>query len=70
MSFAKHLNRTFVIPPFITYKNIPYSEWFKPERLNDFHRSITAEDFMKYLAPKYWPKGKRYKLKLMFFVLD
>ena len=59
MSFAKSLNRTLVIPPFRTYKNIPYKEWFKPEKLNDFHRSIPAEDFMQQIAPKYWPVNER-----------
>ncbi len=59
MSFAKNLNRTLVVPPFITYKNVPYSEWFKLEKLKEFHRVIAAEDFMKYIAPQIWPKGKR-----------
>ena len=60
MSFAKNINRTLVVPPFITYKNIPFKEWFKLEKLNEFHRSISAEDFMKLIAPDYWPIGKRY----------
>ena len=59
MSFAKNLNRTLIVPPFITYKNIPYSEWFKLEKLSEFHRIISAEDFMQHLAPKYWPPGER-----------
>ena len=60
MSFAKNLNRTFVVPPFITYKNVPYKEWFKLEKLNEFHRSISAEEFMLHIAPKHWPEDKRY----------
>lgn len=66
MSFAKELNRTLVVPPFITYKNIPYSDWFKIEKLSEFHRIISAEDFMQYLAPKHWPEGERY-LKVSTF---
>ena len=60
MSFAKGLNRTLVIPPFITYKNIPFKEWFRLDKLNEFHRSISAEDFMEHVAPKHWPEGKRF----------
>lgn len=59
MSFAKSINRTLVIPPFRTYKNVPYKEWFKPEKLNAFHRSIPADDFMQQIAPKYWPLNER-----------
>ena len=60
MSFAKGLNRTLVIPPFRTYTNVPFKEWFKPGELNKFHRTITAEDFMEHIAPIYWPEEKRH----------
>jgi peptide-O-fucosyltransferase len=60
MSFAKQLNRTLVVPPFRTYKNVPYKEWFKLEKLSEFHRVISAEDFMLYIAPRIWPTEKRY----------
>jgi len=59
MSFAKNLNRTFIVPPFRTYKNVPYNEWFKLEKLNEFHRSISAEDFMEHIAPLHWPEPER-----------
>ena len=59
MAFAELLNRTLIIPPFRTYKNVPFGEWFNLDKFKEYHRSITAEDFMKYIAPKYWPKGKR-----------
>jgi peptide-O-fucosyltransferase len=60
MSFAKQLNRTLVVPPFRTYKNIPYNQWFKIEKLGEFHRVISAEDFMQQIAPKYWPTDQRF----------
>ena len=59
MAFAELLNRTLIIPPFRTYKNVPFSEWFRLDKFKEYHRSIPAEDFMKHIAPHYWPKGKR-----------
>jgi len=59
MTFAKNLNRTFIVPPFRTFKNVPYKEWFKLEKLNEFHRSISAEDFMEHIAPIHWPESER-----------
>lgn len=59
MNFAKLINRTFVVPPFRTYKNVPFSEWFRLDKLQEYHRSISAEDFMQHIATKYWPNGKR-----------
>jgi len=40
-------------------KNVPFSDFFQVEPLQSYHRVILAEDFMKHLAPTYWPKGKR-----------
>ncbi|CAF0708677.1 unnamed protein product [Brachionus calyciflorus] len=59
MSFAKNLNRTLVVPPFRTFKNVPYSEWFKFEELDKYHRVISAEDFMTFIAPEYWKEDNR-----------
>jgi peptide-O-fucosyltransferase len=60
MTFAKRINRTLVVPPFRTYKNVPYDEWFKMEKLREFQSSvIRAEDFMTHIAPVHWPRGKR-----------
>lgn len=59
MSFAKKLNRTLIVPPFRTYKNIPFKEWFKFEELEKYHRVISAEDFMEFIAPKHWTEKDR-----------
>ena len=67
LAFAKKLNRTLVIPPWIghtvksQYKNsfIPYDTWFKADALNKYHKTVLMEDFMKNLAPAVWPSEKR-----------
>ncbi|KAK2181134.1 hypothetical protein NP493_409g01017 [Ridgeia piscesae] len=59
LAFAKRINRTLVLPPFRTYRNVMFTEWFKQEVVAQYHRVILAEDFMKHLAPKHWPVGHR-----------
>ncbi|XP_077863753.1 GDP-fucose protein O-fucosyltransferase 1-like [Saccoglossus kowalevskii] len=60
LAFAKLLNRTLVVPPWRTYKNVPYSDFFKFEELEKSQKVILMEDFIEYLAPKYWSPGKRH----------
>jgi len=59
IAFAKALDRTLILPPWRTYKNVPFSDFFQVEPLQSYHRVILAEDFMKHLAPTHWPKGTR-----------
>lgn len=40
-------------------KNIPFTDWFRLEPVLEYHRVITAEDFMKNVAPVIWPPEKR-----------
>ena len=56
MTFARELNRTLVLPNFHDAK---YSDYFDVTKLNEFHRVISATDFMQYIAPKYWPIEER-----------
>eukprot|EP00794_Sanderia_malayensis_P015908 gene15908-17508_t len=74
LAFAKGLNRTLVLPPWIIYppsnpftsEQVEFSRWFSVKNLRKYHKVIGMEEFMKELAPKIWPKGKRYGFCYMF----
>ncbi|KXJ14782.1 GDP-fucose protein O-fucosyltransferase 1 [Exaiptasia diaphana] len=59
LAFAKALNRTLALPPWRTYRNIPFTDFFQIAPLQNYHRVILLEDFLRELAPKYWPVGNR-----------
>jgi len=67
LAFAKDLNRTLVLPPFVVYpswspvgsERVPFSKWFAVKPLKKFHKVMTMETFMKEKAPRIWQKGSR-----------
>ncbi|XP_058835120.1 GDP-fucose protein O-fucosyltransferase 1 [Topomyia yanbarensis] len=66
LSFARGLNRTLVIPPWVEYRKgearsiqVPFDTYFQVAPLLDYHKVITMENFMTNLAPSLWPPGKR-----------
>ena len=63
LHFAKHLNRTLVIPPFIVYNYqqseptfLEASQIIDLEYLKEYHSIVPLEQFMKEDAPKIWQR--------------
>ena len=44
---------------FSVQERTPFDKWFKVEPFREFHKVVTMEKFMKEIAPKVWPRGKR-----------
>ncbi|KRZ07676.1 GDP-fucose protein O-fucosyltransferase 1 [Trichinella zimbabwensis] len=64
LSFAKHINRTLVLPPFIEYestqtKMIRFTDYFQLKPLLKYHRAIEMSRFIRDAAPVIWPMNRR-----------
>lgn len=66
LAFSKGLNRTLIVPPWIEYRygepksiQVPFETYFRVDSLEEYHRVITMELFMKSVAPGIWPANKR-----------
>ncbi|KAF2366620.1 GDP-fucose protein O-fucosyltransferase [Trinorchestia longiramus] len=66
LAFAKGLNRTLVLPPWVEYQygktksiQVPFDTYFEVSQLEEYHRVLTMERFMDELAPTVWPVETR-----------
>lgn len=66
LSFAKALNRTLVLPPWIEFRpgeprsiQVPFNQYFQVEPIQKYHRAILMQDFMDTIADIVWPKDQR-----------
>ncbi|KAB0797963.1 hypothetical protein PPYR_08956 [Photinus pyralis] len=66
LGFARALNRTLVLPPWVEYRygesrsiQVPFDNYFQTAPLLDYHKVITMEKFMTDVAPSEWPSEKR-----------
>ena len=59
LAMAKRINRTLVLPPFQDGDLVPFGDWFNVSRLAEYHRVVTAADFLENIAPTQWPSSSR-----------
>ncbi|KAF7487857.1 GDP-fucose protein O-fucosyltransferase 1 [Sarcoptes scabiei] len=64
LQFAKALDRTLILPPFIQYVNykvefIPFESLFEIDKISAYHRVISMKNFLANLAEDVWPKSNR-----------
>lgn len=66
MNFAKALNRTLILPPWIEYRQgelksiqVPFDHYFQVEPIREYHRVITMHEFMDTIATNVWPENQR-----------
>jgi peptide-O-fucosyltransferase len=66
LGFAKGLDRTLVLPPWVEYRTgepksmqVPFDAYFNVSVVAQFHRVVTMGDFMAELADEVWPQEKR-----------
>ena len=43
----------------MSQQNVPYSDFFELEPLQEYHRTLPLHEFMRQLAPTHWPPGNR-----------
>jgi len=66
LAFAKAMDRTIVLPPWIEYQRnsrgtvmVPYDTYFNVTTVNLYHRAITMEHFFNNVVDRVWPEDQR-----------
>jgi len=66
LAFSKSINRTLVLPPWISYSStsnkvnlIPWDSVFSLTKVGEYNDVITMEEFMTTLADSIWPEEDR-----------
>ncbi|XP_027202576.2 O-fucosyltransferase 1 [Dermatophagoides pteronyssinus] len=64
LQFAKSIDRTLILPPFIEYVDYkvtfqPFENIFEIDHINEYHRVMTMNDFLKKLSPLIWKHENR-----------
>ncbi|XP_001602191.2 GDP-fucose protein O-fucosyltransferase 1 [Nasonia vitripennis] len=66
LGFAKALNRTLVLPPWVEYRTgeiksiqVPFDTYFNVSEIQKCHRAILMADFMRDITPIHWPPSER-----------
>jgi peptide-O-fucosyltransferase len=66
LAFAKGLNRTLVLPPWVEYRagqpksvQVPFDTYFDIKTFERFHRVLTMEHFFEKMSDSIWPPSKR-----------
>lgn len=63
LHFAKAIDRTLILPPFIEYVKykvhfIPFDLYFNIHNLQQYHRVVLMDEFLEQIAPQIWNKSK------------
>ncbi|KAF3427878.1 hypothetical protein E2986_08822 [Frieseomelitta varia] len=66
LGFAKALNRTLIIPPWVEYRTgetksiqVPFDTYFNVSKIQSYHKALLMEDFMQDIAPRVWQPKER-----------
>ncbi|KAL6439207.1 hypothetical protein ACFW04_003855 [Cataglyphis niger] len=66
LGFAKALNRTLLLPAWVEFRTgeirsiqVPFDTYFNISQVQNCHKVLLMEDFMRDIAPKVWPLEER-----------
>ncbi|XP_031840852.2 O-fucosyltransferase 1 isoform X3 [Nomia melanderi] len=66
LGFAKALNRTLILPPWVEYRTgetrsiqVPFNTYFNVSQVQSCHKAMLMKTFMEDIAPKIWQPKER-----------